>query len=116
MNGFDYTAIGNALSTLAVAVLGAVAFIIRNALARWQKAQETERNAQAQRAQAEKAEYRQAVKKELRRGLGPVLMRLTHLEGAVDVLLRAGQLQPPVQLQPPTKPETPTKRKPRSRR
>jgi hypothetical protein len=53
---------------------------------------EAERQQQAAAAELEKAEYRNVVKTELRRGLGPIRRRLAHLEGAVEALLRGGSL------------------------
>ena len=97
-DGVDAAAIGQSLGGALVAgatVLG----VLRTALAKWNKAQEEERAARAQRAeaekaelaqrsQAEKAEYRQVVKEEMRSFTVPLLRRLAHLEGAVETLLK----------------------------
>jgi len=96
--GLDLVEIVQELAGVLVAV-GTAFGVMRSALAKWSKAQEDERSAQAQRAlaekaelaqraEAEKAEYRQVVKKEMRRFTGPLLRRLAHLEGSVETLLK----------------------------
>lgn len=87
MNGLDPVVIGQGLAGVLVAV-GTAFGVLRAALKQWQKAQEDERTAQAQRSEEATAAYRLVVKKEMRRFTIPLLRRLAHLEGSVETLLK----------------------------